>query len=160
MKVLHPDYDAYGISAMESQVDQSIMKGRPFGGTGFIFNKLLSNSVRARVDYKHPRVSVMELGTLNFNMLLINAYMPYYNASMIVEHLNEYRHTIAYIENIMSLNPTHKFVLFMDMNCNIFDTSLPFSQLINDMISEYSLVSNFKKIRSMEYFLMFLYVFL
>ena len=130
LKVLHPNYDAFGSSAMDSQVETSIMKGRPFGGTGFIFDRILSNCLRARVDFKHPRVSVMELCVKNHNLLLVNAYMPYFNTSCLTEQLNEYRDTIAFVENIMSSYPTHSFVLFMDMNCNLFKTTHPFSALI------------------------------
>ena len=143
LKVLHPDFDAFGCSAMDSQVESSIMKGRPFGGTGFIFNKMLSNSLRARVDLKHPRVSVMELSVTNHNLLLINAYMPFYNTSSLPDQLTDYRNTVAFIENIMTSNPSHKFILFMDMNCNLFRTSHPFSELINGMSDfDFDLVSN------------------
>ena len=45
LKTLHPDYDAYGTSGMADQIDQHIMRGRPYGGTAFLFRKELSNSI-------------------------------------------------------------------------------------------------------------------
>ena len=47
LKVLHPNYDAYATSGMSDKISQQILKGRPYGGTGFIFHKDLSNSLRA-----------------------------------------------------------------------------------------------------------------
>ena len=78
LKVLHPKYDAYATSAMSDTINQRILKGRPFGGTGFIFHKDLSNSLRARVDVKNSRVTALELNTKQNKILLINAYMPFF----------------------------------------------------------------------------------
>ena len=63
LKVLHPDYDAFATSGMSKDIDQRIMKGRPYGGTGFLFHKSLSNSIRARTDLKNNHVTVIEFHT-------------------------------------------------------------------------------------------------
>ena len=39
LKVLHPRFDSYATSGMTSQIGTRILKGRPYGGTGFLFNK-------------------------------------------------------------------------------------------------------------------------
>ena len=36
-KVLHPKFDAYATSGMESQIGERDLRGRPYGGTGFLF---------------------------------------------------------------------------------------------------------------------------
>ena len=105
LKVLHPEFDAYAVSAMDIQAESNVIKGRPYVGTGFIFAKELSNVIRARVDLKHPRVSVLELHTNSLPILLINAYMPFYDQSNLPEKLKEYQNTIAHLENIMSGHP-------------------------------------------------------
>ena len=76
-------------------------KGRPFGGTGFLFHKSLSKCLRARTDLHHDRVTVLELNTLNEKILLINAYMPYFKTDGNAEQLVDYRNTVAFIENAM-----------------------------------------------------------
>ena len=143
LKVLHPKFDAFGVSAMEKQLEGSIMKGRPYGGTGFLFHRSLSNVLKIRVDLKHSRISVMELHTESFNLLLINAYMPYYDHSNMVDNLTEYRETLGFIESIMSNHPTHKFILMMDMNCDIYNKNHAYSSLINSMMNDFGLVSTF-----------------
>ena len=96
---------------MNNQLDQRILKGRPFGGTGFLFRKNLSNCIRALVDIKHDRVTVLELNTKNEKILLINSYLPYFNTNNISDQLSEYRDTILFIENIMTSYPNHKYLI-------------------------------------------------
>ena len=143
LKSVHPNYDAYGTSGMADQIDQRVMKGRPYGGTGFLFHKELTNSIRARVDFKHNRVTVMELSTRKENILLINVYFPFYDAKHVQDQIATYRETVAFVSDIMISNPHHKFILLADLNCNIFNSSHPFTQMITNMMTEYDLVSSF-----------------
>ena len=143
MKSLHPMYDSYSTSAMNIELGKHILKGRPYGGTGFIFHKSLSKCLRARTDLAHERISVMELCTVSENIILINAYMPYFKTDGNAEQLIDYRNTLAFIENIMTSHTQHKFLLFMDFNCNLFNHSHPYSSLINKMIDDFNLTTNY-----------------
>ena len=143
LKVLHPNYDAYAVSAMTSQLGKSISKGRPYGGTGFLFDKNLSDNIRARVDLKHERVSVMELVTDKGKILLLSCYMPYYCTAKLADQLTAYRETVGFIEGIMSSHPMHSFILLMDMNCSLFHDSHPYSSIIKAMMRDFGLLSSF-----------------
>ena len=143
IKTLHQHFDGFATSGMNSQIGKTIMKGRPFGGTGFLFSKKLSKCLRARVDIKHERVTVMELNTQKHQILLINAYLPYFISSSNDAQIAEYRQTLAFLQTIMHSHPNHKFILLMDMNCNIFNFSHPCSSLICGMMKDYDLVSNY-----------------
>ena len=143
MKSLHPKYDSFATSGMDSQLDKRILKGRPFGGTGFLFHKSLSKCLRARTDLNHERVTILELSTTNEKILLFSVYMPYFRTDCNDEQLIEYRNTLAFVEYVMEKNPEYKFILFMDFNCNLFNKSHPYSSLINDMTSNFDLVTNY-----------------
>ena len=39
LRVAHPSFDGYGVSAMKGVHNNGINRGRGFGGTGFIFSK-------------------------------------------------------------------------------------------------------------------------
>ena len=39
LRSVHPRYEGYGTSAMKEKSSSIILKGRPFGGTGFIYSK-------------------------------------------------------------------------------------------------------------------------
>ena len=156
MKVLHPDFDAFGVSAMNQHIDSAILKGGPFGGTGFVFNRELSNALYARVDIKHPRVSVMELRTVSYNLLLINAYMPFFDTSNATDQLEDYRDTLGIIESIMSSHSTYKFLILMDMNCNRYNATHPYAILINSMMNDFDLISSFDHVPDFEHILFFI----
>ena len=150
MKVLHPDFDSFATSAMSSHMGDRLIKGRPYGGTGFLFNRNLSKCLRARVDLKCDRVTIMELWSKTDKILLINCYMPYYINGNDEAQMAEYRETLAFIENVMKSHETHKFILLMDWNCNIFNVSHPYSVLINSIIQEYDLVTNYSFIENFD----------
>ena len=124
IRSLHHHFDGYATSGMKNHVGKSIMRGRPFGGTGFLFNKKLSKCLRACVDIVHERISVMELITQKHKILLINAYMPYFVNSNNDAQLAEYQQTLSSLQNIMRSNPNHQFILMMDMNCNLITVYL------------------------------------
>ena len=42
---VHPDFFAFGISAMNSILGSTIYRGRPYGGVGFLWHKSLSNHI-------------------------------------------------------------------------------------------------------------------
>ena len=143
LKLVHPKFDAFGTSGMLNQIDKKILKGRPYGGTGFLFRKDLSNSLRARVDLQNNRVTVLELNTSHEKILLINAYMPYFCNNNNFDQLAEYRETLGFIEDLMKSSPNHKFILLMDLNCNIFGPRNAYTNLIHEMMTEFNLVSSF-----------------
>ena len=92
---------------------------------------------------KNSRVTAVELNTNQNKILLINAYIPFFTTNNMTDKLNEYRDTVAFIENLMSCNPNHHYIISMDMNCNIFGPRNSYSDLIHEMMSEFNLVSNF-----------------
>ena len=143
LKVLHPDYDSYATSAMSKQVGDRILKGRPYGGTGFLFHRNLSKCINARVDIKCDRVTVLELCTSTNKILLINCYLPYFINANDEAQMAEYRETLGFVENIMKSHSSHEFILLMDWNCNIFNITHPYSMQINSLIKDYDLLTNY-----------------
>ena len=103
---------------MEKDVKTKVRTGRPFGGTGFLFNKKFSTSIKPLVDYKHERVSVMRLNSDQDDILLINAYLPFFNTRDLQNYKILYQDTVAYIDNVINNHTHSKLILLMDMNCN------------------------------------------
>ena len=79
LRSLHQNFDGFGNSAMEKDVKSKVRLGCPFGGTGFLYNKKHSHSIKPLVQYKHERVSALRLASEDNDILLINAYLPFYN---------------------------------------------------------------------------------
>ena len=143
LKSLHPKYDGYGTSAMTSKMNSEILKGRPFGGTGFLYSKNLSLSLRPLPQYSHERVSVMELSTTQGQILLINAYLPFYDTRNLDSQVTLYKDTVAYIENIMRSHVNSHFILLMDINCNVYNTNHVYTRVIRDLMANNDLITTF-----------------
>ena len=141
LKFLHHDYDGYGTSAMGKQMASKILKGRPFGGTGFVYSKKLSHSLRPCTKYIHDRVSVMELASSRGRILLINAYLPFYDTRNIQSQVDSYKETIAFIENIMQVNSDCSFIVLMDMNCNLYNPNHTYSKIIREFMNSHDLIA-------------------
>ena len=150
LRHLHEDFDGYGTSAMKSTMEKKILAGRPYGGTGFLWNKNLSDSLRPRQEYKHDRVSVLEILDSRNTVLIINAYLPYYSSSKVVEQTAAYHETIGYIDHIMSSNPGCYFILLGDFNCNIYNERHPFTPIIRDLLNRRHLTCTFDLMASFD----------
>jgi hypothetical protein len=72
LRNLHSDFDGYGVSGMQSQINSGIRIGRPFGGVGFLYNNKFMKAVKPLVSYVHERVCVLQLNTRDGTILLIN----------------------------------------------------------------------------------------
>ena len=151
LKLLHSNYDSHAVSGMQKVINSQIIKGRPYGGTGFLYKKNISKSVRPRLDLNHERVSVLELKLTDHDVLLINVYFPYYDTSRVHEQLILYRETLAFVENILKSHPFHKYILMADFNCNVYDLNHPYAILVNDLMREYGLIFCFDSVSNFDH---------
>ena len=148
---LHPDLDGWGTSAMKAKMQSKILTGRPFGGTGYIWNKIISNSVKPRSEYVHERVTVVEIYTNIGSVLCINCYMPYYDTNKIDSQSDIYTDTLGFIDFVIKDNPGSNVILFGDMNCDIYSSNNRFSVSLKTFLSDsnltctYDLSSTFDK---------------
>ena len=78
LRHVNDNFEGYGVSAMTSDI--SIYKGRPFGGTGFLFPKKFTVSMKPCPIYKNDRVSVLKVQSDSRVILLFNVYFPYFNS--------------------------------------------------------------------------------
>ena len=140
VRVVHPDFDGYGVSAMKKVHNEGIARGRPFGGTAFVFNKKFAPFLRPVVKYENERVSVMELLDIDGSILIINAYFPFRQNGD--EHKVQYMEVLGLIKEIINSNPTSKFIILGDFNYNMYDSQSDISQLLRDFIHEYDLCSS------------------
>ena len=143
LKHVHAEFDGWGTSAMRSKMENEVRIGRPFGGTGFMWNKKFSIAIKPRLEYKHERVTVLEINESNGKILLINAYMPYFNSSQAEDQIALYIETLGFIDSVMQMNPECSFILLSDLNCNIYDHSHPFTSYVRDLMQKRDLISTY-----------------
>ena len=141
LRTLHPDFDGFGTSGMKKTNEQKIRTGRPFGGTGFLFDKKFSECINPLLNYNHERVTAIKITTEEGDVIVVNAYLPFYNTRDLENQTIAYQETVSYIDHILSSNPSASFILLMDMNCNLYNSSHPFSKFIIDLMMKHSLFS-------------------
>ena len=151
LRSIHTNFDGFGTSAMKHSVETKIMKGRPFGGTGFVYNKKYAKCLTPLINYAHDRVTVMKLFTTSVDILLINVYFPYYNTRDLTTHISLYRDTVGFVESVMAQNPNCRYIILADLNCNIYDRSHPYTKIIRDLMTEYDLESCFDSIANFDH---------
>ena len=139
LRCLHPDFDGFGTSAMSRSCDSKVNTGRPYGGTGFIFNKKYAKCLKPLISYSHERVTVLELSTKSEKIIVINCYFPFYNTKDLDTYTAMYRDTVGFLDNVMSQNREAKFIILADFNCNIYDHSNRFTQILLPLLGKYKL---------------------
>ena len=125
------NYVSYGISAMESAVGQSILRGRPYGGTSILVKSNLSKNIY--FSKCNERFVCIALG----EYLLFNCYVPKITNDSdfaLVQSL------FSEIEGIIALFPTSKLVLGGDLNVDLSINSSA-SHFFRDVMNNLSLIS-------------------
>ena len=144
LRCVHPLFDGFGASAMSKVSENKLLSGRPFGGTGFLYNKKFAKCLKPLLNFSHDRVTVMELNTHNGKIILINAYMPYYNSRDLENYTALYRDTAGFIDNVMHTHRDCKFIVLADFNCDLTDDSHRFTEIIRQLMVKYNLISAFE----------------
>ena len=150
LQSLHPGLSGWGRSAMKTSMESTIRKGRPFGGTGFVWTKTLSPSIKPRTEFLHERVTVLELNSTAGSILVINCYLPYFKGNNDTTQIDKYADTIGYIDSIIEGNPESSYIIIGDMNCDIFNVSNEFSALLKSFIDERGLHCTYDSMSSFD----------
>ena len=147
-RTVHPDFEGFATSAMKEAEETAIRRGRGFGGTGFLYPKQFSHYLSPLTNVTHTRVSAMILKCVQYDLVIINVYMPFLDRSDLNNRLNQYEEVLGYVEFLMSEYEGAEFVVVGDFNCNIFDATHPFTPLLNDFLTSWNLVCTFSLLSS------------
>ena len=71
LRTVHDAFDGYGVSGMKNVHNNSILTGRPYGGTGFLFNRNFTSFLQPVLQYETERVCVMKLVDRDLIILII-----------------------------------------------------------------------------------------
>ena len=82
----------------------------------------------------------MEIHDIYGIILMINVYFPYRKTGD--ENRILYLETLGIIGNIIESNPSAKFIITGDINCNLYDTSQELSGVVNQFLHDNGLISS------------------
>ena len=137
IRVVHPEFDGYAVSAMKGSHTKNISCGRPYGGTGLIFNKQFTPFLRPLIKYESERITVMELLDMDGPILIINSYFLFRQNTD--EHKVEYLEVLGCIKEIITSNPMHKLIVLGDFNYDLYDPRSEIAAVLRDFLREYDL---------------------
>ena len=138
LRVVHPLFDGYGVSAMNESHYQKVNVGRGYGGTGFIFNKKYAPFLKPLIQYESDRLTVLEIKDQDRSILLINVYFPYKQSSE--DHRIQYLEILGRVENVLMSNPTARFIIVGDFNYDLYENRQPMSKATNDLLDRFDLM--------------------
>lgn len=124
-------YLGFGISAMDSAISQSILRGRPFGGVAILVRKYLTKSLSCLKCSDRFVILLID------KTVFINVYFP---CSTVKDYLNI---LLAILTNITVVLEEHldcEIVLGGDFNTNLHENS-PGSNLIRKFMIDFGLVA-------------------
>src|ERR1700759_3394380 len=114
LNLIHSNYNYYAASGMNSAVASSILKGRPFGGVGFLWHKSLNSAIKPLGYSPDGRCIIIQVSLCNFKIILCNVYFPCF------EHSCSYKDDIssltAFIETILHCNQYNEAAILGDTN--------------------------------------------
>jgi len=126
---VNSNFSAYGISSMDSATEDRIIKGRPYGGVGFLWRKGLTNKIKILQSGVAGRcLAILVDADKGRQLLLINVYFPCSDNS--VAYLNELGHCIGFIEGVLATCSQNVIVLG-DFNFTCIKSSPGFVRTYN-----------------------------
>ena len=92
----------------------SILLGRPFGGTGFLWHKRLAPFIKFKT-FDDPRLIGLEVNMNNTNFIILNIYMP----TDLAKNLDEFCSLLGKIQSITEESDTNCYLTAGDFNADV-----------------------------------------
>ena len=127
-------------SSMEDAISTGVFRGRPFGGVSIAWSSKLNGNVNPLTNFRHKRVVGVEVDSDEYKTLIINVYMPFFDASRRDECIVETLDAISMIEMMIDSHPLHSVIIGGDFNCEFNGTS-PFDSYWNELRVKFDLIS-------------------
>ena len=124
-------------SGMETEISNGIYRGRPFGGVSICWSSDLNQIISPITNYKHKRVVAVKMKQDDVDILLICAYMPFFDSRKREQCMTEAIDAISMIEVLIEEHPGHHVIIGGDLNTELKGSS-PFDKMWKDFITKSS----------------------
>jgi exonuclease III len=118
LSMINEDFSFFASSGMEKSLSLNLLRGRSYGGVGFLFHNSLSNCLQLIGCDSSNRCIAIKCTVHSKPLILFNVYLPCFENTL--EYRDEICAIAGFIENVMN-NESNSDVLIMgDTN---FDTA-------------------------------------
>ena len=112
--VLDISKDHYGKAISSIDSDNTVIKGRPFGGLAILWSKRLASACKI-IEYDSNRFLGIEIIDEGRSFLLINVYLPFES----VDNAEDFTYSLSYLDTIFSEFDSPYGYACGDFNANI-----------------------------------------
>ncbi len=109
---INTEFISHGYSSVN--ISDSVLVGRPYGGTAILFRKSLSHLIKI-VPTTDPRVTAIRVKSSDFEVLFLSVYMPTDYGDQ--ESADNFVATCGYIEALFMDSDISHLCIAGDMNC-------------------------------------------
>jgi len=110
---VHPEFMAYGVSAMGDRLKSGVFKGRPYGGVAFLWRRSIAAYVDIIQGSSDGRCLCMSLNLNDGSKIkLITVYFPCSDAGM--NYVNELSSCLGFLESVIYTG--EKVIVLGDIN--------------------------------------------
>ena len=113
MNTIHKQFISYGSSPVD--LSDKILKGRPYGGLPVMVRRKITQYCKV-IDNSDPSFICMQICTDNFNITVVNWYLPYYSGE---DSLEIYLNLLAKIHSVVVENDSNVTYIVGDFNAHV-----------------------------------------
>ena len=111
---------------------------------------IFSCQIKPLIKYNHERVSVIQLICSDYNLVIINVYMPYLDRSNLQSASDHYDEILGYLDYIIGDIQDAHFIVLGDFNCNLYDSTHPFAASLNNFVTSRHLCCTYTLMESFD----------
>lgn len=130
---IHPEFIAYGVSAMSNRLSSQIYHGRPFGGVAFLWRKSISQFITIVNCDNDGRCLCIDVNMKPVSRMF-SVYFPCFDLRS--SYLSELNQCLSFIEDNISINDG--IIILGDLNFECLASNTGFSSF-NNFCSQYGI---------------------
>ena len=115
--LLNSNYNYCSVSAMTARLEQSILRGRPFGGVAFLWNKSINSNVQYIGCDSMNRCVAIKLSTANRVVIIFNVHFPCHSDT--AAYRNDICMLVGYMEDVVQHTSWTDIIILGDFNFNL-----------------------------------------
>jgi len=112
--LINDDFCFYGVSGMNNVLSSGFLRGRPFGGTAFMWKSEFNNKVKILDADPEGRCSAICLSLGSRTLIIFNVYLPCQGSNM--QYESDISHYVGFIDSVLAANNFTDIIIMGDTN--------------------------------------------
>ena len=123
--LIHKDFNFHAVSGMTASLSRGLLKGRPFGGVGFLWHNSISQYIKFVSADQSGRCIAISFKYNGKTVLLFNVYLPCFSDTL--EYRDELNVLIAFMKDVLYRNAYDDIIIMGDTNFDVNANNVGYS---------------------------------